>query len=43
MTIQALLNDEVRIINVPKLPELTAAKLIREAYSDTLVRQHLPE
>lgn len=40
---KALLNEEIRIINVPKLPELTASKLINEAYTDKLVKNYLPD
>ena len=38
-----LLNQEVRIINVPKLNELTVASLIYQVKNDEVVRRYLPK
>jgi hypothetical protein len=38
-----LLNDEVKLITVPRLNELSAKNLLREALSDFFIRRYLPE
>ncbi len=42
LTAKALLNSEVRIINVPRLQELSASHLIHEAYRDPIIMKYLP-
>ena len=38
-----LLNEEVRMVNVPRLPELSAIKLGRDVAEDPLLKLYLPD
>ena len=36
-------NDKVKIVNVPKMPELTVTNLLRDAVNDKLLNSYLPD